>query len=146
MEASAEAKAEDTTREQRDAAPTQTVVTLPEKFRGEAPRGSFWRRIAQRARSSLTVPVGDDRVLARLDAIEKSLGESIGQLDVRLSQVWEVEEQLSQLMDLQASVSEVRDRQSRLEVRARGIERKLSLLLLVFGAGFAAVLALLAPG
>jgi hypothetical protein len=144
MEASAEA--EDTTREPRDRVPTQAVVALPEKFHGEPPRGSFWRRITQRARSSLAAPVGDDRVLARLDALEKSLGESIGQLDVRLSQVWEVEEQLSQLMDLQASLSEVRDRQSRLEVRARGIERRLSLLLLALGAGVAALLALLVLG
>jgi hypothetical protein len=141
----AAAEAEDTTRDPRDEELTRAVVQLPETVR-EEPRGSFWRRIAQRARRGLTVPVGDDRVLARIDAAEKSLAESIQQLDLRLSQVWEVEEQLSQLMDLQASLSDVRDRQSRLEQQARGIERRLSLLLLLCGAAFTAVVALLVLG
>ncbi len=140
----AAAEAEDTTRDLRDQEPTHAVVQLPETVREEQPRGSFWRRIAQRARSGLTGPVGDDRVLARIDAVEKTLAESIQQLDLRLSQVWEVEEQLSQLMDLQASLSDVRDRQGRLEQHARGIERRLSLLLLACGAVVAAVVALLA--
>ena len=142
----AAAEAEHTRRDPRDAESAHAVVQLPETIRGEQPRGSFWRRIAQRARSGLTRPVGEDRVLARIDAVERSLAESIGQLDVRLSQVWEVEEQLSQLMDLQASLSDVRDRQSRLEQQARGIERRLSLLLLLCGAAFTAVVALLVLG
>ncbi len=125
---------------------TRAVVPLPETLRREQPRSSFWRRLARRARGSLDAAAGDDRLLARIDALEQSLRDSIRQLDLRLRQVWEVEEQLSQLMDLQATVSEVRDRQSGLEARLRGIERRLSLLLLAGAALVAAVLALLVAG
>ena len=124
----------------------RAVVPLPETLRREPPRSSFWRRIAGRARGSLTGAVGDNRLLARIDALEQSLCDSIRQLDLRLRQVWEVEEQLSQLMDLQQPLGEFRDQQSRLETRLRGIERRLSLLLLAIAALVAAVLVLLVAG
>jgi hypothetical protein len=140
------AEVEQTTSNPEVAEPAHAVVRLPESSRGDEPRGSFWRRIAQRARGSLARPVVGDRVLARLDAVERSLCERIDQLDTRLAQVWEVEEQLSQLRDLQATLAEVRDRQSLLETRTRGIATRLTLLLLTGIAGVAAVLALLALG
>ena len=139
-------EAGEATRSHGDDEQTHAVVPLPETLRREPSRSSFWRRIAGRARGSLTGAAGGERLLARIDALEQSLCDSIRELDLRLRQVWEVEEQLSQLMDLQATLGEVRDQQSRLETRLRGIERRLSLLLLAAAALVAAVLALLAAG
>jgi hypothetical protein len=120
-----------------------TVVPLPETLQREQPRRSLWQRIALRARRNLAGGIGGEaRALSRLDiidarvaALQQTLGNGIEQLDQRISQVWELEDQLTQLIELQATVGEVRDRQTRIDTRLRGIERRLSIVLLLAVAG-----------
>ncbi len=120
-----------------------TVVPLPETLQREQPRRSLWQRIALRARRNLAGGIGGEaRALSRLDiidarvaALQQTLANGIEQLDQRISQVWELEDRLTQLIELQATVGEVRDRQTRIDTRLRGIERRLSIVLLLAVAG-----------
>ncbi len=146
----AEAGAETPAAPPRESASSE-VVTVPGTRRQE-PRPSFWQRIGLRS-SRLAAATGDDRMLARLDAIEshldtsqEELGERIRALDERFSQVWEVEEQLSRMAELQELLSEMRDRQGRVDGRLRGIERRLSFITLLAGvAAVAGVVAVALP-
>ncbi len=128
------------------------VVPIPASLRQGAPRASFWRRISLLGtRSGLSTATGDDRLLARLDAIETriessghELVERIRQLDNHVSEVWEAEEQLARLTELEQTLSDVRDRQGSIEGRLRGIGRRLSLIAILAAMAAAAALAALA--
>jgi hypothetical protein len=109
------------------------VVPIPGSLRQDKP--SFWRRIRLRGRSGLTAATGDDRMLARLDAIESRLetseheiGDRIQKLDERFTEVWEVEEQLSRMMELHDMLADVQERQGRIDGRLRGLQRRLSFI------------------
>ena len=136
--------------QERDAQPRHTVVPLPETLQREQPRRSLWQRIALRARRNLAGGGGEDRARPRLDvidarlaALQQTVDNGSQQLDRRIDQVFELEAQLSQLIELQATIGEVRDRQTRLDTRLRGIERRLTLvLLLAVAGGIAGALAL----
>ena len=127
------------------------IVPIPGSLRQDAPRPSLWRRLSLRAaRSSLAAATGDDRLLARLDAIDarlesrsREIAEHVRRLDDRFSEVWEMEDQISRLTELEQTLTDVHQRQGEIDDRLRGVGRRLSLIAFLAATATAAALAAL---
>jgi hypothetical protein len=141
------------------AEPSRAVVPVPGSPRRQLPPGSstraggsFWQRLTQRGRQDPSQTDRHDILLSRLSELENRLSETrsaiegrIGELDQRLTQVWEVEEQLSFLIEIQETLTGLQEHQRELRDGVRSNRRTLNLLVAALMATAVAIAALALP-